>query len=234
LGMVDNDNMAYAYTSAGNPQYGSSYDDNIYYPTINNSQYSYWVVWSLAPDHIDTPCSMKGYDVVLEYTSPAQATHPNRLSVSAAAFVPHEDGYDFEDHGRLLFHLHSPNGGTANGWYYAPVELPQGVTITGMLSYMFDESNDNGLVKLQRTHLGQGDYQNMATCVSFAWGFGIVAPDVITGATIDNTRYAYWLVWDLPVAAGTNPHPSPGDVLGNGVILEYSYEVWLPLISRGP
>jgi hypothetical protein len=51
--------------------------------------------------------------------------------------------------------------------------------------------------------------------------------DAINGGPIDNSRYAYWLVWDLPASATATL-----GVHGHAVAIEYSFRVFLPTLQR--
>ncbi len=141
------------------------------------------------------------------------------LAIPAAAFTPFEDGYDFENHGPYLIHQHSPGGGTANGWYLAPVQLPDGAVVTKMTFYFKDSwIFYDGIARLQRTHLGQGNFQEMASVDTSgaASGYTSKSTTAISGATIDNNSYAYWVIWDIPYTASQYSRFE-----GCGVILEY-------------
>jgi hypothetical protein len=152
--------------------------------------------------------------VVIEYTPPGALD--TVFAISASAFAPYEDGYDFENHSRFLKHLHSPGGGTANGWYLAPYRLPQGATVTKMTFYWYDGSaTKQAKATLQRTEFGQGNYQDMASAespLSGAPGNGSSFDDTVSSAVIDNARYAYWVLWDLPADANMS---------AAGVVIEY-------------
>jgi hypothetical protein len=166
--------------------------------------------------------SLKGCGVVIEYTLPA--TNVNRISIPAAAFKPFEDGYDFENDARFLKHLHSPGGGTANGWYMAQVNLPQGATVSGMNFSWYNQALVNATAKLQRTTLGEGNYQNIGVVnTSPLSGNSNQWADQIDYGVVDNSRYAYWLVWDTPATP---------NVLGYGIVLEYNYRISLPLVMQ--
>ncbi len=125
LGTGNYQELAYAESPLSSPGYpSSSRDDTISYAIVDNLRYAYWVV-------LDLPAmpEVMAHGVVIGYT-PAAVTDA-AVPVSAAGFAPYEDGYDYENHGRYLKHLHGPGGNTANGWYMAPVRLPDGAIWTG-------------------------------------------------------------------------------------------------------
>jgi len=225
FGQGNFEEMAYAETLASG--YGSTSDNTIAYASIDNSQYGYWVSWDLPIS--GSGISVRGCGVVIEYTVPATGDGP--LSISSAPFKPYEDGYDFQNDSRYLQHLHSPGGGSANGWYLAQVHLPQGVTVTKMTFHWHNTSSNNGVARLQRTRLGQGNFEEMATATTesvLPLAFGSSYDDTILYATIDNSQYTYWVVWDLPV-----PEAIPtNNVWGCGVVIEYGYRAYLPVVLK--
>ena len=74
--------------------------------------------------------------VTIEYTPPAK--DGGMLNIADAAFTPFYDGYDYENHARWLFHQHSESGGTADGLYLAPVNLPQGATVDNIVFVFYE------------------------------------------------------------------------------------------------
>ena len=162
------------------------------------------------------------------------------LTIPAAAFIPFEDGYDYQNHARYLLHLHSPGNGTNDGLYVALVELPVGATVNRVIFSWYDNSSSKaGTAYLQRSQLWgiglDGSYQTMATVVTddLHPGFytsettGIASP-VILG------NYSYWVAWWLPIATAGS-HPGLGDVMGKGTMIGYTMPAsacYLPLIQR--
>jgi hypothetical protein len=224
------DSMA-AVESQWDSGYASRSESTIMYSTIDNSHYGYHAVWYLP---VAPTGQYKGCGLVIEFTNPTTAK--NVISASAGAFgIQYEDGYFFYNHGRYLFHLHSPGGGVADGKYLTPVALPQGATLTKMQFYWNDQSTgDHGTAKLQRARLGTVDLEDMASASTqyLPTGYGDSADATIAGATVDNTRYAYWLLWTLPVSTGGGAGSGPNNIGGNGVILEYNYRSYLPMIRK--
>lgn len=213
-------------TSKGTGGCSSDYDDTIDYATVNNSHYGYWVVWDLLAGALD----YKGCGVVIEYTLPATLAGP--LSIPAAAFMPYEDGYDYENHGRYLKYLHDPNGMLALGSFYAPVELPHGATVTRVTYYYYDTyvGGSGGGINLQRTQF-EGDYENMAGIGigNLGQGYSSYPDDTIDYATIDNSHYSYWVVLgNLPVSQSG----ADQQIWGCGVVIEYSYRLYLPIVLK--
>jgi hypothetical protein len=82
---------------------------------------------------------------------------------------------------------------------------------------------------LQRTKLGEGTYEDMAIVVAPQGGAtnGSSSDTTIAGAVVENCQYAYWLVWDLPAGATEST-----GVHGQAVLLEYGFQIFLPLIIK--
>jgi hypothetical protein len=204
----------------------STGDTTITGAVIDNSTYAYWIL-------VDLPAAglpgnhIEGREVDVLYEMPPASS--DRISIPAAAFRAYEDGYDFENHARHLFHKQSPGGGLNNGWYMAPVNLPDGVAITRMTFYWYRNGTYTGTARLQRTKLGEGTYEDMAVTVAPAGAAtnGSSSDTTIAGAVIDNSQYAYWLVWDLPAGSTATI-----GVHGQDVVIEFRYRVLLPLIRR--
>jgi hypothetical protein len=206
--------------------YGKRADMTISNPVIDNLHNSYWVVWD-GSAYGGTGYDASGVSMVIEYTPPA--TDARILSIPAAAFAPYEDGYDFQNEGPYLMHYHSPDSGTANGWYLAPVQLPQGVTVAKMTFHFFDDSTTNNIVaRLQRSDLAGSSYE-MATVDStgYSAGYSNRSDTTIDSPVIDNLHNSYWVLWDGPVYAGTGY-----DASGVSVVIECNFRVYLPAVLK--
>jgi len=130
------------------------------------------------------------------------------VSVSAAAFRPQEDGYDFTNSGWRIMNI---NG--SSDYYYAPVQLPHGATVTRMTFHWYDTSSAVGNAYLRRSSM-DATWNTMPNAItSGIGGAGSSFDDDILNATIDNSQYAYYLHWILP---GTTVH-------GYGVVIQYTY-----------
>jgi hypothetical protein len=203
------DNMAYAATF-DEGGYGSSQDNTIAYATVDNANYTYYVQWqipSAAPQ-------VWGCSVDIEYIPPPTASK-GYLSIPAAAFEPFEDGYGYNNMGALLAHYSGP---AVTGWYLAPVQLPQGATVTKLTSYFYDDSTtDDILARLQRSDMA-GNFYEMANADSsgYSAGYGNRSDTTITNPVIDNSQNTYWVVWDIP------PYEVTGSASGKGVLIEYN------------
>jgi hypothetical protein len=231
LGFDTYADMAVASSEPGSGGFiGSSTDSTIDQAVIDNNRFAYWLVLDLPPSSM-LGSQVQAFDVEIHFQVPQ--TTRTRISVPAAAFRPYEDGYDFQDHGRHLFHSHGPGGNSNNGWYMAPLNLRDGVTIKRMSFYWYQNGAQAGVAKLQRTRLGEANYEDLATASSSiaTVGNGSSFDATVVGGPIDNSQYAYWIVWDLPA----NASASTG-VHGQAVVLDVSYRVALPLTinNSGP
>ena len=230
LGYGDFDTMATLYippSSVGDDDKTTTAISN---SQVDNSQYAYWIVLDIPP--LDRPNrSNIPFYATIGYTPPASSSTPVPVSIPAAAFTSYEEGYAFENHARYVNHLHSPGGGSNNGWYFAPVQLPQGAQVSKVQFYWHDNNSiSTGIARLQRINM-VGNYEEMATLSSdgdsISGFFGMTEDTSISNPTIDNLYHTYWVVWDLPVA-------SLGDIKGCGMIFYYSYPLYLPVVRRAP
>ena len=117
----------------------------------------------------------------------AQSTVTGYVSVPAAAFVPGSSGWAYVCNGTYI------SLQDTYGQFYAPVELPHGATVTKVTVYWYDGGAGNVWCELRR--FNSTDYKVMAGNMesSGAPGLGSSHDDTIAYATIDNSRYAYFL-----------------------------------------
>ena len=112
------------------------------------------------------------------------------LSIAAADFRPSVASHSYENHGRFLIHL---DGTGTYGYYFAPLLLPQGATITRFTLLFRDNSTSNLTAKLYRD-----DYMGMNTQMASldssgtfpAPSYGAKVTTSILQPTIDNSQYA--------------------------------------------
>lgn len=200
-------NMGYIKADGGTGYHGA-YDLPIDEPVVDNKIYSYWVTVVLP---LTKKIQLTG--IYLDYTIPTPEDG-GIISIPSSAFQPFSDGYDYENHGRGLWH-----GSPQAGFYLAPLTLPDGAKINKITLYS-DNRSSAGIVYtlpallLQRTELGKGDYVNVATLSpSSLFGRGSFSASPSGGVLIDYSKYAYWLTWDPP-----DNH----DVRIQGVVIEYT------------
>lgn len=228
--LLSNDNYdwmaAASSTAGGGPFIGSTLTTAISGAQVLDQFYSYWLI-------LDTPANnppeVQPREVFVQYN--LSTPYNNVLAIPAAAFQPYQHGYDFENHGRHIEHIHGPGNSSTNGWYLAPVNLPDGATIIRMDFHWIEKSGVAGVARLQRTELNQGDYQELATIFtstgSSALTGGVGSDTSVSGGPVNNQRYAYWVVVDIPASAN-----AANRVLASTVRLSYSVPIYLPLVIR--
>jgi hypothetical protein len=140
------------------------------------------------------------------------------VSVPAAAFQPVAHSYEYANSGISVV-----NWDDTTQFWAAPVQLPQGATVTKMTFYWNDtDEGDDALVVLYRTPFTDtSDILAMAYSSGYG-GFGDSEDTDIEHGVIDNSQYSYLLAAELPRTATRL----------NGVIIEYTYPVSLPLLVR--
>jgi hypothetical protein len=193
---------------------------------VDNSLYAYWLVYDL-PAYNFPNQPVVAFDTVIQF-QPLAVSRPI-ISIPAAAFRPYEDGYDFENHARHLIHKHGPGNSLANGWYLGPLHLPDGVSIKRLTFHWDENTTVPGVARLQRTRLGTGNYEELGTVFTSTGSnaIGSGSDSTILGGPVDNSRYAYWIVWDLPANATI-----VNNVRGLAVQVEYDFLLFLPLIRK--
>lgn len=218
--------MATATSTTGSgPFTGSTFNTAISNAQVLNLLFTYWLVIDMPANN---PPEVEARDVFVQYSLPEPYNYV--LAIPAAAFQPYENGYDFENHGRHIEHKHGPGNNTANGWYLAPVNLPDGAIINHMDFNWIEKSGVAGVARLQRTQLNVGNYTELGTIFTSTGSStptgGAGSDSSILGGAVDNSRYAYWVVVDIPASAtGSLVEPSQ-------VRLFYSTPIFLPLIKK--
>ncbi len=126
-------------------------------------------------------------------------TRTSYISVSPAEFQPFNETQSYNRTGRRLY----PTGG--DPWFYAPLQLPHGATVTKMeFQYFHDSLASNGAVTMTLRRgpvtglgiLGVDLYEDMAQVVSQDSGpshYGLDHDDSIDHAIVDNEGHIYWL-----------------------------------------
>jgi hypothetical protein len=140
------------------------------------------------------------------------------ISVAPGAFHPVSDDCDYINYGSSLY---NGSGGCA---YVAPVQLPQGATVTKVTAYWADYSSDQEAnVFLNRVSHGDVTDETLAWMESSgSSGDGSSEDTSISYATIDNSLYAYYVWWGLPDV----------NLTGKSIVVEYTYSTSLPLVQR--
>lgn len=156
---------------------------------------------------------------------------PGYLMIPAVAFTPEspQDNYDIF-WGELSVPSTSSN---AVSIFYAPVYLPQGAQLTGMILYYRDSTVDTKTlgVDFYRKALsgsssgesvGLNIYSNQTNGTEGIYQSD-TTPDV-SRAVIDNSQYAYWLQVYI--------YAAPAYLQLQAVRIDYTYNLNLPSIQR--
>jgi hypothetical protein len=137
------------------------------------------------------------------------STRTGYVAVSAAAFRPQDEGYDYTNQGYQL------GTSTIDSEYYAHVQLPHGANVTRVTFYWYDVVG--GLIdarcRLYRNDMANNEEQQMAEVWSSGnGGDGSSDTSSITYPEIDNEHYSYYLEWVLD-----------SSLWGYGVVITYEY-----------
>ncbi len=137
------------------------------------------------------------------------------ISVSAAAFQPSMNTWNFRNSGYLLETLDTYSSGTD---FYADVQLPHGATVTGMSFSARDYSTVyNAVCVLYRNARDGYNTAPMATASSSgSEGLSTGHDTSIDLSVVDNSLYAYYLKWSLYLS------PGGGAADGISVVIEYT------------
>lgn len=184
------------------PWYSSKIGTNIQYAVIDNAAYAYYVSLRM-PKSIPGPSGplvwFAGISIQFQY--PGTTANPGYFSMPVAGFTAYQDGYTYLNTGGYLYHNSGPGGDTTNnGWYFARVLLPDKANINSLGLYFTINSSYPGIVRLQRTRLGYGDFATLATLniPSGTQGHDHLTTTAISDPLVDNTQYAYWVSLDIP------------------------------------
>jgi hypothetical protein len=134
------------------------------------------------------------------------------VSIPAAAFVPGRNTVNARNLGYQLYNADT----VFVVHFYAPVQLPQGVTITNFTTYWYDTVSEN-ITCMLRMGGELGPLVIMANADSQAdSGYGSSFDDTIIVPTIDNTEYNYFVQVTF--------QPNVGDSLRfYQALIEYEY-----------
>ncbi len=113
------------------------------------------------------------------------------ISIPPAAFIPSDEGYNFTNDGiSLTIGSATPNQQT----WLAPVQLPQGATVTKFTFYWSNPSNSvQGSATLYRTDLMGGEVEMATASTTTSGDPTSSADDTISYAAVDNTQYGYYI-----------------------------------------
>ena len=200
-------------------------DTTIANAVIDNYNYSYWAYVYLPSTNISL------WAVTIEYTPPAY--EDDWLAIAPAAFTGAYEDYDYENHGRWLFHLHNEGGGSGDGVYSAPVQLPQGARMDGLWATFYcGDSPRDGNAYLMRSRRGTSTSMGDVT-ISPSGGYSTGIDSSISNNVVDNSQYNYYVQFVLPVSSVPSP-PGAGDMIGVKILIQFTnfHPVYLPVIRK--
>ena len=143
------------------------------------------------------------------------------ISIPAAAFQPKAPGFGYVNFGSALY-------GEDPGLYIAPLFLPHGAQLTRISFFWNDTDSDPGAdggITVMRSGFF-GVESPMAVLATTGSGQDSTTTTTIDYAAIDNSQYQYYIQADLP-DWGTS-----GRVTLFCVVIEYSYPVYLPFVTK--
>ena len=144
------------------------------------------------------------------------------LSISAADFRPSEPTYSYKNHGRYLIHLDSSS---EYGYYFAPVILPQGATVTGFsLAFRDNATQDLTATLCQYGSTGvQSDRAKLdSSGLYLSPYYGSKSESTIQNATIDNSIYGYSVNTQIPEST---PDDIGSLVWFTGITIQFQYPI---------
>lgn len=115
------------------------------------------------------------------------------LSIPASAFVSE---YSTDD---TKISVDVRNLDSATSFFYAPVQLPHGVTVTNVTSYWFDADTIEDVTCYMRLATTDGAYMTMASVSSSgSTGLGNAVDTSISYSSINNRNYEYLIYLGMP------------------------------------
>ncbi len=159
-----------------------------------------------------------GLASILLYSVVAAPGH-GYVSVPAAAFQPKSHDYQYWISSGWVRNLDGDSD-----YYYAPVQLPHGATLTKLTFFWKDASSADGYCQLWQSGLS-GAYALGIASAGTDGDTGLSDSSTVTitmSSSVDNSQYVYGLTVFLP----------DSNVEAFGAIVEYTYSVSLPLVIR--
>jgi hypothetical protein len=120
------------------------------------------------------------------------------------------------------------NPGPEENFFEAPVTLPNNVTITNMVAYFYDNTDQGLAVGIWRIDPSTGSWLQMASVSSSGAQdqYRNAANASIIEPAVDQQSYSYLIEAHLPVAWHT--------LRLAGVRIDYAYTTGLPIVSKAP
>jgi hypothetical protein len=185
---------------------------------VNNIPYAYWLFYRFEAGPIP-------FGVVIQYTPKIYSTDERYFSIPAASFVPRNDTYSYENHGRYLKHF---SGGDSNGGaYMAPFAPPSGSSVTYMSFKVGNSANSTpGELLLLRSAISGTLHEMWSQYTLTIGGWYEMGSSNISRHPIDYSHNAYYLRFNLPPS-------TVGDwVTALGARGEWAYRGYLPEVRK--
>ncbi|MFQ5435177.1 MAG: hypothetical protein ACE5FD_09905, partial [Anaerolineae bacterium] len=116
------------------------------------------------------------------------------LSIPPAAFNPTDNNGSYVQGGYYLY----PGASSPATVFYAPVNLPQGATVTKFTFHWYDNSGADGFADLKRSNPNILPVKMAQAPTSGSAGQSLTTDTTIVNAVIDNTQYSYFIALYLP------------------------------------
>lgn len=155
----------------------------------HDSKYYYLLNLTL-PISSGTKNNIWGCGATIEYLPPE--TTEGLLTISATAFHPARDGYNYENKTRLSLFSVSEAGETT-GAFMAPVNLPDGASVYGLTILIGENGTNNPGINAR---VQRGDHSgNYSTLTSLDCQGSAVSTctTAIAPFSVDNAQYTYWV-----------------------------------------
>jgi hypothetical protein len=137
------------------------------------------------------------------------AERTSRISIPAAAFEPGADSFVYHNNGSNLYSEYGVN-------FFAPVNLPDGSTVTKVTLYYEDDTAAGDLtVSLKRFDFGLNLVYTLAEVTSSDGGYDSDYDDTITYPQVDNASNSYYLYATFGA--------SSIDLMLKSVVIEYEF-----------
>ena len=138
--------------------------------------------------------------------------YPRPLSIPPSAFVAKEDTNDWNFEPWALENRVI----VAAQYFWAPVSLPQGVTVEKLtLSAYLNTMADQVVLRLYRNDRAGNAVEMAEVIITFTTGYSSLSDDSIDYAVIDNENYNYSL------ELGLTPDFAPGDAKLAGAMIDW-------------
>jgi hypothetical protein len=189
---------------------GSVCASSFTYPNVDNTNYGYYLVFSIADSAEPYMQNVLLNGVTIQYTIPSYTGY-DYLSIPAAGFVPYSDDQSYVNQGNWVWY----SGGTGSADFQAPVFLPDGATALDATFYYYDtDTIYDAQASLRRTDLADNWNPTMADFTPTGNpGLSSNYYNIGNFASISNGANGYWTFFRLPA--------SP-NIVGKSLVVHFS------------